>query len=188
MEKNHERPNVGIGLGIAGLVLGIIALPLALMRCTFMGGLILGVLGVALSAVGYTQAKRFSASTSLLMAALIISVVSTSIAAIQFSKSVANVKKIPWHKIGVKLEELDESSNDFEKIFEEEFERELGGELEEVLKELENELDDLGEEIEDMEELPDSVKAKHAAYKLGKATGKALRGFVDEMKDTTDID
>ncbi len=72
MESYQERPNTGLGLGIAGLVLGIVALPLALIGCTSIAGLVLGILGVALSTVGYSQARKASASTSLIMAALII--------------------------------------------------------------------------------------------------------------------
>ena len=99
MEKNQQQPNAGSGLGIAALILGILALPLSVIKCTFMGGLVLGILGVALSAVGYTQAKKFSSPTSLLMAALIISIISTSLSAIQLSNTFTGLRKVPWEKL-----------------------------------------------------------------------------------------
>lgn len=198
MENNQTKPNVGVGLGIAGLVLGIIALPLALMKCTFLGGLVLGILGVALSAVGYTQAKKVGASTSLLLAALVISIISTSFGAIRLSQAyllsreIIQEKVIPWQKIGNKLEELEDNTDEFEEIFEEEFEKEFGGKMEDVLKDLENELDDLEDEFDkkadEIERQFDTLSEEEAARKLGRAAGRAVRGFVDELADTTDTE
>lgn len=195
MENNQKRPNVGIGLGIAGLVLGIIALPLAYFPCTFMGGLVLGILGVALSAVGYTQARKAGSSTSLILAALVISIISSSIGAVNFSKvylkskEIINKEVINWKKIGNKLEEIDSNSEEFEEIFEQEFKKEFGGEMEDVLMELENELEELGEELEEMgEEIErnfDTISDEEAARRLGRAAGRAMRGFVDELSDST---
>ncbi len=198
MENNQTRPNVGVGLGIAGLVLGIIALPLAILKCTFLGGLVLGILGVSLSAVGYTQAKKVGANTSLLLAALVISIISASFGALRLSqtylksKEIIETKIIPWQKLGNKLENLEENSDEFEEIFEEEFEKEFGGKMEDLLKELENGIDDIEDEFdkksEEIERRFDTISKEEAARKLGRAAGKAVRGFVDELADSTDTD
>lgn len=190
--SNNQSPNVGTGLGISALVLGIVALPLALMPCTFIGGLVLGVLGVALSAVGYTQAKKVAAPTTLLVAALVISIISTCFAAVQFSNSVLKVKNLPWNKIERNIDRLEDNAEEFGKIFEEELEKEFGGELEDVLKELEEELEDVGKNIEryedNLEHKIDSLSDEEVARKLGKAAGRALRGLVDELNDSLDSD
>ena len=69
-----KNPSAGMGLGIAGLVLGIISIPFGIMGCTFILALVMGILGITLSAVGYSQARQANAQTGLIIAALIISI------------------------------------------------------------------------------------------------------------------
>lgn len=195
MDK-QEKSTAGQGLGIAGLILGIISIPLSVTGCTFVSGLVIGILGITFSAIGLSQAKRASAQTGLIMAALIISIIGTSFAIIRLTNSFTRHDQIPFKILKEKLETLEENTDDFERVFEEEFEKELGDDLESVLKDLESEYEDdfenLEKEFEDLkdeidrtfDELSDEEKAR----KLGKAAGKALREFLDEIKDTTETD
>jgi DNA repair ATPase RecN len=153
--------------------------------------LVLGILGITLSAVGYSQAKQANAPTGIIIAALIISILGTSFALIRLTHSASrSVDMLDNWK--TKLEELEKKSdkygNSFEDAFHEGFYEEYGEEEEADMKDLENNLDELekelnnaGKEIEKtLGNLPDEEKAR----RLGKATGKALRGFMDELHDT----
>lgn len=190
--NNSKNPSAGLGLGIAGLVLGIISIPFGIMGCTFMLALVMGILGITLSAVGYSQAKQANASTGLIVAALIISILGTSFALIRLTHS-ASRSMNRFEKWKIKLEEYEDKADDygnsFENTFEDGFNEEYNidietddlNNLEDDLDQLERGLNDMGDEIEkSLENMPDSEKA----YRLGKATGKALRGFVDELTDT----
>ena len=189
--NNSKNPSAGLGLGIAGLVLGIISIPFGIMGCTFMLALVMGILGITLSAVGYSQAKQANASTGLIVAALIISILGTSFALIRLTHS-ASKSMNRFDKWKIKLEEFEDNAGDygdsFENTFEDGFKEEYNidvdtdfDDLEDDLDQLERGLNDMGDDIEkSLENMPDSEKA----YRLGKATGKALRGFVDELTDT----
>ena len=195
MENNYSKPNNGIGLGIAGLVLGIavlIALPLALLGCTSVAALLIAILGVAFSTVALSQAKKVSAPTSLIMAALVVSVIALSFSALKVSNVVMKIKQFSWEIVNKNLERIENDTDNFGKIFEEEFERELGGNLEEVLRDLENELDSMEEDLDDItDEFKESIEEitdnEESARKLGRAAGRALREFVDEINDSTNV-
>lgn len=193
--NESKNPSAGLGLGIAGLIMGIMSIPLGVMGCTFVLALIMGILGITLSAVGYSQARKVDAPAGLILAALIISILGTSFALIRMTSAVSKPKEVieSWKD---KIEFLDDHSDDVEEnfndAFKEGFEEEFDGNLEETfnelekdLEKLENELESAGEEIDkDFQKLTDEEKAR----KLGKATGKALKGFVDGMNDSVDKD
>ncbi len=185
---NTTNSNAGMGLGIAGLVLGILSIPLGIMKCTFATGLVFGILGITLSAVGLSQARKANAQTGMIIAALIVSIIGTSFAFIKLTSSVTKLKILSdgWKD---NIEIIDEQSKEFEKGFEEEFEKEFEENMEETLEDLEDDLNEeleiAGQEIEiNLEGMSDEEKAR----KLGKATGKAVKVFVDELKDTTDLE
>jgi len=75
-----KRSSSGQGLGIAGLVLGIVAIPLAVIPCTTIFGILLGVLGTTLSAIGLSQATRAQAAKGLILSGLVLSIIATIIA------------------------------------------------------------------------------------------------------------
>jgi len=54
----QQRSNAGQGLGIAGLVMGILAIPMGIIPCTFYLGILFGIVGIVLGAVALTQANR----------------------------------------------------------------------------------------------------------------------------------
>ena len=74
------KTNAGQGLGIAGLVMGILAIPLAIMGCTSILGLLLGGAGIILSAVGLSQATKSNGNKGLPTGGLVVSIVGTFIA------------------------------------------------------------------------------------------------------------
>jgi hypothetical protein len=78
----EQRTNAGQGLGIAGLVLGIMAIPMGIIPCTFFLGILFGLVGIVLSIVALTQAHRGFGPKGLIIAALICSLVGLSIASV----------------------------------------------------------------------------------------------------------
>ena len=192
MENEFSNPNTGTGLGIAGLVLGIIALPLAILGCTSVFALVLAIVGVALSTVAYTQAKKVDAPTSLIIAGMVVSIIALGFSTLRTTNTMFKLKNLPWELVNKKLDNLEEDTEEFGKVFEEEFENELGGNLEDVLHKLEDELDELEENLDDItgdiEDSVDNITDKEeAARKLGRAAGRAVREFVDELSDTTEV-
>src|SRR6056297_3912708 len=73
--EEQIKTNAGQGLGIAGLVLGILSVILALLGCTFLIALLLGVVGIILSAVGFSQAKRNNGAKGINLGALVVSII-----------------------------------------------------------------------------------------------------------------
>jgi hypothetical protein len=191
--NESKNPSAGLGLGIAGLILGIMSIPLGVIGCTFVLAMLMGIVGIILSAIGYSQARQADAPSGLIIAALIISILGTSFALIRMTSAVSKPREVikTWKN---KIDLLDDHSSDVEKSFnnafkegfDEEFEGDLEqsfNELEKNLDQLEKELDSTGENInKEFQKLSDEEKAR----RLGKATGKALKGFVDEMNDSTD--
>ena len=86
MEENNTTTttsNSGKGLGIAGLVLGIIAAIIAFIPCLGTFALIPGIIGIVLSAISMSQAAKASASKSMAIAGLVCSIVGCCIAGYQ---------------------------------------------------------------------------------------------------------
>jgi len=76
----EQRSNAGQGIGIAGLVLGITAIPLAIIPCTFPLAVPLAAVGIILSAVGLSQASRMIGSKGMPVAGLVVSIIAMMIA------------------------------------------------------------------------------------------------------------
>lgn len=119
MEEN--KSNAGQGLGIAGLVLGIIALVISFIPCIGLYALVPGVIAIVLSAVALSQAKNANAARGLIIAALVISIIGTSIAALQglVFNSVFNLGKSMAEQVKTTMdskamEELNNSLKPFE--------------------------------------------------------------------------
>lgn len=157
----ETKTNAGQGLGIAGLILGIIAIPLAILGCTSVLGLVLGVAGVILGAVGLSQATKSNGTKGLPTAGLVVSILGTAIALmwILFFARIAHEGGKWWSHEGMRI--MEEINNDFGDDIEESFE-DIGEELDDLGEELEEKLEDLewdenwenfkwGEEISDKE-------------------------------------
>ncbi len=140
------KTNAGQGLGIAGLILGCVAIPLAILGCTSILGLILGATGIILSAVGLSQATKSNGNKGLPTGGLIVSILGTCIALmwLLFFAHIATEGGKWWSKEGVKIIKniSDEIDDDLEEAFEE-----LGEELEQFGEELEDKLEDLEYDI-----------------------------------------
>jgi hypothetical protein len=78
----EHRSTAGQGLGVAGLVLGILAIPMGLIPCTFYIGIIFGIIGIVLSLVALSQANRGYGPKNLIVAALVCSIVGLTFASI----------------------------------------------------------------------------------------------------------
>jgi hypothetical protein len=78
--ENQATPgapsNAGQTMGIAALVLGIIAAPLAFIPCTAVFAWLPALLAIILGAVGLSQAKKGNGKTGLPIAGLVIGAVS----------------------------------------------------------------------------------------------------------------
>ena len=71
----EHKSNAGQGLGIAGLVMGILAIPMGIIPCTFYMGILFGIIGIVLSLVALSQANRGYGPRNLIIAALVCSIV-----------------------------------------------------------------------------------------------------------------
>jgi hypothetical protein len=80
-----KESSAGKGLGIAGFVLGLIALIISFIPCLGMYALAPGIVAIILSAIALIQASKSDAEKGLIIAALVISIIGTSIAAYQYS-------------------------------------------------------------------------------------------------------
>jgi hypothetical protein len=92
----EQRSNAGQGLGIAGLVLGIMAIPMGIIPCTFYMGILFGIIGIVLSVVALTQANRGYGPKSLIILALVCSLLGLTLASVWgfvFSRGGARVVK-----------------------------------------------------------------------------------------------
>ena len=156
------KTNAGQGLGIAGLILGILAIPLAIIGCTFVLALLLGAAGIVLSAVGLYQANTSNGTKGLPIAGLSVSIAGMCIALLWgflFASTVMEGGKF-WtdhgphifDKLGKEIEKgMEDSFDEMEKELED-----VGEDLERTLEELEMDADywenfEWGEEITDEE-------------------------------------
>ena len=137
----EQKTTAGQGMGIAGLVLGILAIPLALMGCTFALALFIGAAGVVLSAIGLHQANTANGTKGLPIGGLTVSIVGLCIAlmwGLFFTSTAIRGGKLwkesPfWQQIGKEVEKnIEDAFRDMEDEFEE-----MGKDLEDVLENLE---------------------------------------------------
>ena len=141
------RTNTGQGLGIAGLVLGIISIPLAIMGCTMFVALLFGGVGIVLSAIGMSQASQSNQARGLPLSGLVVSIIGTSIALLwflfigSFFQGVFDDNK--WIN---KIENLENIADDIEDDVEEDMEK-----SEEHMKDLEKKMEELEGEIKEKE-------------------------------------
>mgnify|MGYP006275698743 CR=1 FL=1 len=137
----QQKTNTGQGLGIAGLVLGIISIPLAIMGCTFVIALLFGAVGIVLSAIGLSQAKQANGAKGITTAGLVVSIIGSVIAILWFLFLGAFIQdamdnKGKWLD---KLEKLEEVSKDLNEDLDKQVNNEDMKELEEKMEDLEGE-------------------------------------------------
>ncbi len=76
----------GKGLGIAGLVLGILAAVVSFVPCLGMYAMFPGIIGLILSIISIVQANKAGAAKGMAIAGLVCSIVGIAIAGWQYSK------------------------------------------------------------------------------------------------------
>lgn len=91
MEETTSTTNskAGKGLGIAGLVLGILAAVISFVPCLGMYAMIPGIIGLVLSVISIIQANKAGAAKGMAIAGLVCSIVGIAIAGWQYSKLAA---------------------------------------------------------------------------------------------------
>ncbi len=80
--QQQPKTNAGHGVGLAGLILGVIALILAFIPCIGVIALFPGVVALILSIVALMQANKGNGAKGLIIAALVISILATSLAVV----------------------------------------------------------------------------------------------------------
>ena len=80
MEEQIQKTNAGKGLGIAAFIVALVAIIISFIPCLGMYALVPGVIAIILAIIAFSQAKKGNGSKGLIIAALIISIVGTSIA------------------------------------------------------------------------------------------------------------
>ncbi len=154
MEEN-KTSNAGQGLGIAGLVLGIIALIISFIPCLGMWAIIPGIIAIVFSAIAFSQANKANASKGLVIAALIISITGTAIAGWQMYM----LRNAP--------SQIEKLGKELQKVIEEELDDDNLKDLEEALEELEGEIEEITEE---------------SIEEAAKAASEALKEFSEEVE------
>jgi uncharacterized membrane protein YccC len=95
-ETTNKTTNskAGKGLGIAGLVLGILAAVVSFVPCLGMYAMFPGIIGLVLSIISIVQANKASASKGMAIAGLVCSLVGCAIAGWQYSKISAGLEEL----------------------------------------------------------------------------------------------
>ncbi|MEA1896383.1 MAG: hypothetical protein U9N53_01820 [Bacteroidota bacterium] len=78
----QEKTTAGQGFGIASLILGIVALLIALIPCIGLFALIPGIVAIVLAIVGLSQASKANGAKGVIIAGLVVSILGTTIAAV----------------------------------------------------------------------------------------------------------
>ena len=89
MTEENNKSGLVKGLGIGGLVLGIVALIISFVPCLGAYAIYPGILAIIMSIFGMVKASKQGLKKGLLIAALIISVIGSGIAAWQYSNLLA---------------------------------------------------------------------------------------------------
>lgn len=79
-----SNSKAGKGLGIAGLVLGILAAVIAFIPCLGTFAIIPGIIGLILSIISFVQANKAGAAKGMAIAGIVCSIVGCSIAGWQW--------------------------------------------------------------------------------------------------------
>jgi len=127
------KTNAGHGLGIAGLVLGLIAILICFFPCFGILAIVPGLVGVTLSAIAYNQAVKGNGTRGFIIAALVVSILGSSVALMQglFISSLSGLSDKFVNKIEHRIDDVND------KEFDDQFEH-AGNEMEKTLEQLEN--------------------------------------------------
>ena len=140
MEELVQKSNAGKGLGIAAFVIAVVGIVISFIPCLGMYGLVPCGIALILAIIAFVQAKKANSSKGLIIAALVISIVGTSIALWQLmnTKSSLETDKDAIEKIDIKKSLNDDEFNNG----------------------MNESMDSLGSSVEQMQQGLDSVKTK----------------------------
>jgi len=113
MEELVQKSNAGKGLGIAAFVIAVVGIVISFIPCLGMYGLVPCGIALILAIIAFVQAKKANSSKGLIIAALVISIVGTSIALWQLmnTKSSLETDKDAIEKIDIKKSLNDDEFN-----------------------------------------------------------------------------
>jgi hypothetical protein len=153
---NEHQSTAGQGLGIAGLILGLFAIPLGLFPCTFFLAMVFGIVGIVLSAIALSQAGRSNGPKGLIIAALVCSVLGFSFALFWgVSKSTHLVRNV--------IHEIRKEGN-----------------IEEVLQDFGDEAESVLQDLEDEKQVEEESLINEDKTKALEDTLKALEGIEEK--------
>jgi len=141
MEEQVQKSNAGKGLGIAAFVIAVVGIVISFIPCLGMYGLVPCGIALILAIIAFVQAKKANSSKGLIIAALVISIIGTTIASWQLYV-LMNTKSSPETDKDA-VEKIDTKS--------------LNDELNDAMNES---MDSLGSSVEQMQQGLDSVKTK----------------------------
>lgn len=189
----QRKSNAGQVLGIVGLILGIISLLIAFIPCIGVMALLPGGIAILLCLIGLAQANNNDAPKGLLITALIISFIATSIAGLW---GLVLSEGSDWEHWKDKIEILDDLQD-------------LDGDstldnLEDDMDKLEdddsntndgkkndtdgNTLDDLEDEMDNLEDNDNVSPDNNVNPDDGKSKDKTIVPTTDELRKKTDTD
>jgi len=93
-QSTSSNPNAGRGLGIAGLILGILAAIISFIPCLGMYAMGPGILGLILSIISIIQANKGGVTKGMAIAGLICSILGTSLAIWQYRQITSGVEAL----------------------------------------------------------------------------------------------
>jgi hypothetical protein len=142
----EQKTTAGQGLGIAGLILGVMAIPLGIIPCTFYLGIVFGITGIVLSLVAFSQASRGFGPKNLIIAALVCSIIGLCFATVWgFALSRDGVKVVKEIIQGVRQDEVI---------------HDIGKDVNNILHDIENDTADWTETSPDnLQHMTDTLKA-----------------------------
>lgn len=142
MEEQVQKSNAGKGLGIAAFVVAVVGIVISFIPCLGMYGLVPCGIALILAIIAFVQAKKASSAKGLIIAALVISIIGTSIASWQLYV-LMNAKSFIEGDLKDAIEKIDTKS--------------LNDELNDAMNES---MDSLGSSVDQMQQGLDSVKTK----------------------------
>jgi len=154
------------GLGIAGFVLGLIAIFLSFIPFVGIAAMIPAIVAIVFTAIALAKTVKHDQIRGLIIAGLIISVVAFAISVSQIYIG----KRIS--KLGNKVDKIEAFSKELQKGMDDEFTKKDMEELEKAMEELEGEIEHITEEN---------------AEEIGRAAGKALKEFTKEVKKAKEV-
>lgn len=173
----QSRTNTGQGLGIAGLVLGILSIPLAIMGCTMFIALLFGGVGIVLSAIGFSQAKQSNQARGLPLSGLVVSIIGTSIALLWFL-AIGSIFQDTFDDKGFfnRLEQLENIGEEIER------------EVEEDVAEKEKDMEELEKKMEELEgEIKEKAAEGDEAAEEAKDSLKKMEEKLDKLRKEKDL-